>query len=684
MSRESAASSTEKSPHTTVAPHETTLDTRSVTGRVVILSLLLAALFGYIIPLIDFRFTNSSLGGMHLPAGAVGVLLLMVLVVNPLLKVLSARLAFSRNETLTIYITCLFSCLVPGRGAENFWVPNVIASFYYATRENQWLDFLQPYLKPWMTPALQNVSGGGYNEAVVKGWYERSDTIPWGAWMVPMLAWSSLILAMYVMLACLSVMLRAQWSDREALAFPLLRLPLAMTEDMEAAAKNHFWRNPLMWSGVAFALWIQGLNGLNFYFADVPIVPLELPAGPIFTEVPWTQMGGLTMRIWPMMVGIAYLLTTEVSFSLWVFYLFHKVQLMMFYYGGIPPDILPSPSWTRGYSKGFIAYQQFGAYWVFVLMVLWTGREHARKVLSRAFGRRRADANEKNEALPYPLAFWGFVLAFAFVVAWSCAAGIKPSIAITLWLTYLIIAIGLTRLVVEAGLPFVHTGWSPVGPWASLLKTGPSGWLIPSSAVPAAFIGSVMTDMRGFLLPSFVQGLKLAHDRRIEQRKLMALIFATILVAMAVGLWNNVRLGYQYGGLTLQEWWSRGPGAQAPGRTSQEFVKGVKDLFILNWAGLIVGVIITYSIMVARARYAWFPLHPVGYLMFTPHAITTLWLSIFMGWLLKVSITHFGGSENYRKLTPFFLGLILGDVSMTLFWLAIDSWQGRTGHQLLF
>jgi hypothetical protein len=48
-----------------------------------------------------------------------------------------------------------------------------------------------------------------------------------------------------------------------------------------------------------------------------------------------------------------------------------------------------------------------------------------------------------------------------------------------------------------------------------------------------------------------------------------------------------------------------------------------------------------------------------------------------------VLITRFGGIDSYRKATPAFLGLALGDVTMILFWLAIDGWQGRTGHQLL-
>jgi hypothetical protein len=172
-----------------------------VTLRVVLLSLALAVFFGYIIPVIDMKTRNTFLGAAHLPPGAIAVLLALLLVINPLLRLLSRRLTFSRNEVLTVYITCLFSCLVPGHGAENFFVTNIIGPFYYATRENQWLEFLQPYLKPWLTPALS--ADGTYSDsgrAAIDGWFTglRPDAaIPWGAWLVPLLVWGAFIFLSY-------------------------------------------------------------------------------------------------------------------------------------------------------------------------------------------------------------------------------------------------------------------------------------------------------------------------------------------------------------------------------------------------------------------------------------------------------------------------------------------------------
>src|SRR5438105_2097168 len=67
-----------------------------VTARVVVFCLLLAVVFGYSLPIIDYKLNNTFLGATHLPPGAVGVLLLLVLVINPLLRLVSRKWALSR------------------------------------------------------------------------------------------------------------------------------------------------------------------------------------------------------------------------------------------------------------------------------------------------------------------------------------------------------------------------------------------------------------------------------------------------------------------------------------------------------------------------------------------------------------------------------------------------------------
>ncbi|HEX8550004.1 MAG TPA: DUF6785 family protein [Abditibacteriaceae bacterium] len=662
-----------------------------ISARVVLLCLALAVFFGYVIPIVDVKLSNTFMGAQHLPPSAVGVLLVLLLVMNPLLRLLSKRFAFSRTEILTVYISCLFSTLVPGHGGEAFFISQVLGPFYYATRDNGWINLWQEHLPSWMTPALQGDGGtyGTQGRKVVEGWFNglpAGEAIPWGAWTVPLVAWSLLIFAMYGALACLSVMLRAQWGEREALAFPLLRLPLEMTQDVdhpdEHGAIGRFFRNPLLWIGVSIAVFIQMMNGLHLYFPDVPIVPLSIDMWPMLQEAPWNQIGSVPIFVWPIVVGITYLLTTEVSLSLWFFYWFMKFQLMGAYFLGFSPGT--SPAGLQAWGKAFTSYERIGAYIAYVLLVLWTGREHFKHIARRAFGREKASEGEHREALSYPVAFWGFLLCSAFIVAWGAASGVRADIALAIWLLALVMLIGLTRLVVEGGILLMTANWMPLGMLGQIFNAGPGTWLSPQNGIiQGNFMSSALVaDPRAFSMPSFVQSFKLAYDYKIPGRALLRLIFVVMFITFAMSCWMRIRMGYEHGALTMGSWYFVKVGSQFPGWYSSDLINGVQSATWANgvWMGL--GALMTYGLMVARSRLLWFPLHPIGLLLSLTWAMEQIWFSVFLGWLVKTLITRFGGVASSRKATPFFLGLALGDIAMILFWLIVDGSLGRMGHHL--
>ena len=662
------------------SPHQ-----RGVTPRVVFLSLLLAVFFAYIIPVIDYKFFNTFLGATHLPPGAVGALVLLLLVVNPLLRLLSARLALARNEVLTVYMTCLFSTLTVGIGGNNYFVSFIIGSFYYSTRENRWFDALKG-LPPWFTPALG--ADGTYNRVLVENWYQGigpNQAIPWAAWLVPLCAWGLFFAAAFWMMACLSVMLRAQWGDNEVLAFPLLRLPLEMTRDMDQKTRvmPPFFRDALMWCGFGIVVFIQAMNGLNLYFPDVPAFPLSINTAPLLTEAPWNQVPWLPLQVFPIAVGISYLLTAEIAFSLWAFFLLFKMQYVLAYTLGFAPSSLPNV--PQSGTKIFVGYQETGAYLAYAILIFWSARRHFIHIWRRSTGRERARDIEATEALPYPVAFWGFFVGFAVMTAWSMAAGVSLSLSLLLWISYVVIAVVLSRVVAEGGLLFVHHTWMPLGSLAGMFGQGAGTFLSPAAgAAPAAFIEfATIQDFRASLMPSFVQSFKLAHDQGIAARPLLGLIGAVILVGMVVGFAMNVQMGYRGGGgLGLQGWLqSAGPRMAASSAYGMTNTGVIADATAWLFTG--VGMAVIAFTVLMRARFAWFPFHPLGYLMATSYPAHAFWFSIFLGWLAKTLIGRYGGNDSARRVLPFFLGLALGDVMMMLFWIGVDGYYGRTGHQLM-
>ena len=62
-------------------------------------------------------------------------------------------------------------------------------------------------------------------------------------------------------------------------------------------------------------------------------------------------------------------------------------------------------------------------------------------------------------------------------------------------------------------------------------------------------------------------------------------------------------------------------------------------------------------LMIAHQRLSWWPFHPLGFAMAPGWTMAPIWFSIFLAWLIKVSILKFGGAGSTR---PFFLGLLAG------------------------
>ena len=91
--------------------------------------------------------------------------------------------------------------------------------YYYATRENEWADLVFPHVHRWMVV---------HDDDAVTWFFEglpEGASIPWAAWIVPLAAWLTFIVAIYLMMITLMVLLRRQWVEHERLLFPSCSCP---------------------------------------------------------------------------------------------------------------------------------------------------------------------------------------------------------------------------------------------------------------------------------------------------------------------------------------------------------------------------------------------------------------------------------------------------------------------------
>src|SRR5262249_21987174 len=141
-----------------------------------------------------------------------------------------------------------------------------------------------------------------------------------------LLGWGIAFLLLFVLFFCLASLLRRQWVDSERLTFPLVQLPLEMIAAPEPGRiVNTFYRNPWMWAGFTLVSLIHSTNGLHTYYPSFPELPLRFDLSKSFPDRPWSALGINELRVYFSIIGITYLLATDVSLSLWFFFVLMRL-----------------------------------------------------------------------------------------------------------------------------------------------------------------------------------------------------------------------------------------------------------------------------------------------------------------------------------------------------------------------
>ncbi len=298
------------------------------------------------------------------------ILVLIALVgINALLHRLLPRVAFNRAELLVIYIMISVTSGLAGSDFMSVHTPSLAHPFWYASPENSWETTILPYL-----PERLVVS----DEQAVRNFYMGNSTLynmgNLRPWLGPGLIWASIILITQLMCLCINIILRRQWTDYEKLTFPIIQLPLEIT----VRGPSTIWRNKLMWLGFAIPAAISIINQLHIYWPSIPEIYVK--ATEISNIFGRQYAGALTTvrtSFYPFAIGLAFLLPTELSFSCWFFYLFLRLERIVFTSWGYPVQY----PWTFATSTAPAMLDQcIGAHIIIVGFALWSARHHLTSV----------------------------------------------------------------------------------------------------------------------------------------------------------------------------------------------------------------------------------------------------------------------------------------------------------------
>lgn len=579
---------------------------------------------------------------------------LFVLVgVNTLLWRYAPRRAFRQGELLTIYTILTISTGMAGQSGLNVAIGMIGHGAWFGTPATGWASFASAF-PDWMVIRDREILRGHYlgNSSLYRPEVLR-------AWLVPMLAWTLLFSLVLLVAYCVNVLVRRQWADRERLTFPITWLPVEMTEGGNGSA---FFRNRLMWAGFLVAFGLNLYNGLAFLYPILHPLPIGImDLKPLFTVKPWSAIDWFPITLYPIVIGLGYLLPLDLLFSCWFFYFFWKGQMVF----------SSAMAWDTRPDVPYIREQGFGSVFGLFCYYLWSGRRHYAAILRSALARAATTPDTQHpipssEALSDRAALIGIAIGGVGLLGFALAARVTLWVAVTFFVLYLAFLTVVTRIRAELGAP-IHD-FSFMGPDNMLTRALGSSSFRQTDLAFLSLNYALTYSRSNDTMPIALESLQMAKQRNLDARRLFGVILLTTVFGTLCTFWAYEHQAYQLGTAAK---WNAGTHFAKEGYERMASWNGRLLDARPNSGGTLAmgaGLLLTLALMAARQSLPGFPLHPIGFAVSSAWAINIVWLPLFLAWLCKSLTMRYGGLRVYRLLLPFFLGLILGDCVMGSLW----------------
>jgi len=640
---------------------------RGISFRSILTGMVLSALLGIATPYSNLVVSGSPMSFDYSTPAAIFFFFLFMILVVPLLSWLRQTWGFNQAELATVYIMGMVACTLPTNGLVEMLLPTLSGGSYYATPENDWANGILAHIKPWLVVS---------DEEAIKGFYEgipKGERIPWGVWARALGAWTPLLFGLYGASIAMMSLLRKQWIVSERLTFPLVQVPIAMIRDEGAVPKGRigpFFRNPVMWAGLLVPIVLNSHWGLHYHF------PATIPqAFPLWKYIRfWGGAFFIRLGISYAVVGFGYLLSTKVSFSIWVLGLFTTLEYAVFTRLGISSTRQVSFS---ALGSAHLTHQGFGAMLALVALFLWRARKHLGGAVRNALkgGRQISDSEE---ILSYRQAVALLVGSTVTMTLWLSLSGMDWWVALLMVSLSFIIMVGLTRIVAQGGLSVTR---SPLLASDAIITGVGSAALGPGNLAAMGMALPWSGEYRTTVMAAVMHGLKLAENYVVaHRRRLVFAVSLAIVTAVCTAAVMILSLSYRYGGINLSRWMF---GSHAYDFMDRH-ISAPQGISWDCWWATGAGVVIQFLLTFAHQRLIWWPIHPVVFPVSAIWSTHHLMVSIFIAWATKSAVLKYGGAKWYRRTLPFFLGMILGQYVSGGSWIVIDALTGTTGNYLFF
>lgn len=637
--------------------------------RAALIGTVLAALNTVWVTLVEVRY--YMLDGSSLPLFITPVFLLLLMVtLNAPLRRWMPRWALTQGEMLLAYLMAVISNTFAGHDMlQDFF--GVVTHPYYFAPQNHWQDIFIRQLPPGLFVS---------DDAALTAWYHGNvdpahATVYLVHWIVPLSLWGGFILTLVFLFGCITVLFRKAWTENERLAFPIIQLPLAITEPQGA-----LFRQPQMWAGFGLAFSIGVVNGFHALYPNIPEIPfIKLyDVGQFFTVQPWEAIRsyGMQISMYPFAIGLAYFIPLDLAFSCWFSYVLARAYFVAGRAAG-----WDGPSAAQGWP--FLKEISSGAWIGLAGAILWSNRKYLAHAFNLAFDpAARREHKEKGaasaevvEARRYRIAYIGLFISSALLLGWSYfLLNITPLVAIGFFGILIALSLGITRIRAEFGTPHEIVFVKPADTLVTLFGTKAIG--------DTNLIGlqSMYWFNRGYRchpMPNFLEAFKmeqqdhgdpaLGRQRTMTFGRTVGLLILACVVSLIFTYATNYFVTYDAGAQGKAIGYKKWVGDEAFGQLASWLQNGQRAGSTNLWF-FIGGLALVGLFAYLRTQFLWWPLHPAGFALGVSYAMNYFWFCVLIAWAAKLFIMRYGGMNAHKKAIPFFLGLILGDYTVGALW----------------
>lgn len=572
------------------------------------------------------------------------------------------RFALSPKELITVYVILSLGTVLAGQDQLQVLIFTITHPGYFSTPENGWATLFGQELPTWLLVTDRHALAGFY-----QGHSGVFQDDAYRAWLTPIVLWTGFALALFWVMVCVNVVLRKQWIDRERLTFPTVQVPVAV------ATTPGILSNPVLWIGFGISSVLALINGMAALYPGLPSLPTQVLNILPGTDRPWSALGGVTGSFYPFAIGLGMLMPADLAFSCWFFLWFQKFESVACAAAGLDNIVPEFP---------FVHQQAAGALIGIALFALWSERRHLTAAVRKAIG-MPTDIDDTGEPLSYRQAILGIALGVVTIVLFCSMAGMSLPVTALFFILYLAIAIGVTRLRAELGAP-VHDIYY-IGPETYMIDAVGTAALGRRNLSILALFYWLRRQYGGHPMPVQLESLKMADRTGMKLGHMVGVLMLAALAGIVIAFLVIIGSMYDVGARSAHVAdVSRFFGGEAFNALESQLTTGAPAQPLRLGAAVVGGVFAVLLLGIRLVLPKW-PFHPLGFaLAGSWYMQTTLWLSIFTAWLIKVLLLRYGGHHAYIRALPLFFGLILGDCVWGMVWLIYGAWSGLPTYSVWF